>query len=194
MATVVYRSLFCSLVTPLSGIVDCLPSVFLAPNMQGEIFINQITSDIYTYDQANKLIISMDDTDQNTAVDLQLFLKDKDQKWLKVVAPSWVYWMSTNSSMLYSEGATKRYFYKDITSEDRLYMFVCSLWPGQVTISLTSQDYLPRQRTTIVDPPLVGIEPQMQSTTLQNEHQPETESRASTSSGIDENHDIIVTE
>ena len=43
LATGVYSSIYCSMATPLSGILDCFPSgspILLAPSMQGEVFIN----------------------------------------------------------------------------------------------------------------------------------------------------------
>ena len=81
-ATGVYSSLYCSTSTPpLSGILACLPSgnlVFLASSVQGGIFIDQIIGDIYTYHQINKLFISMDNIDHETASDLPRFLRDED--------------------------------------------------------------------------------------------------------------------
>ena len=41
-------------------------------------------SNIYTYDHVYKLFISTCDIDHDMAADLQMFLKDKDQKWLKL--------------------------------------------------------------------------------------------------------------
>ena len=78
----VYSLLYSSTAAPLSGIVDCLLSgnpMLLALSMRGEVFIDQITGDIYTYDQTSKLLISTGDIDKNTTVDLQQFLKDKDK-------------------------------------------------------------------------------------------------------------------
>ena len=71
--------------------------------MQHENFLDQITGDIYTYDQDNELFISMGDIHWDTAADLQLLLKDKNKKWLKVTAPSWAYQTPTNPLMLYTE-------------------------------------------------------------------------------------------
>ena len=51
-----------------------------------------------------------------------------------------------------------------------------------------------RQEIAPSDPPPSGFEPQMQSTTLQDEIQPKTESIDSTPSEIDPTHDITVTE
>ena len=42
--------------------------------MQGEVFIDQIADETYTYDQPMKLFISTGDIDHDTAVDLLLFL------------------------------------------------------------------------------------------------------------------------
>ena len=44
--------------------------------------------DAYTHDHANKLFISTGDIDHDMAAELQRFLKEKDQKWLKVTTPS----------------------------------------------------------------------------------------------------------
>ena len=77
--------------------------VLLAPSMQGEVFIDQISGDIYMYDQANKLFISMGNIDQDTAADLQQYVKDKDKQCLKVTASSWAYGMLTNSPTLNTE-------------------------------------------------------------------------------------------
>ena len=51
--------------------------VLLAPSMQSEVFSDQITGDIYAYDQAKKLSISMGDLDQDMAMDFQKVLKEK---------------------------------------------------------------------------------------------------------------------
>ena len=48
-------------------------SVLQVLSLQGEIFINQIIGDIYTYDFTNRLLISSNEIDHNTAVDLQNF-------------------------------------------------------------------------------------------------------------------------
>ena len=69
LATDTQRLLYFSAARVLSGIPDCLPSVnpvLMAPSIQGEIFIYQITGDIYTYDQDNRLFISIGDIDQDT--------------------------------------------------------------------------------------------------------------------------------
>ena len=63
----------------------------LTPSVQGEVFIDQTIGVIYTYDQANKLSISTDDIDQDMAMGLQKFLREKNKKLLKVTTPSWVY-------------------------------------------------------------------------------------------------------
>ena len=94
LATGAYTSLYCSTATPLSGILDCFPSgnpVMSPPSLQEEVFIDQTTGDIYTYDQPNKLFISIGYIDQNTAADLQQFLKVKDQKQLNASTTSWTY-------------------------------------------------------------------------------------------------------
>ena len=62
----VYSLQSCSTDAPLSDILDCFPSgnpVLLAPSVQGKIFIDQITCNIYTYEQDNKLFISIGDID-----------------------------------------------------------------------------------------------------------------------------------
>ena len=56
LATGAYSSLYCSMATSLSGILDCLSSgnpVLMAPSMQGETCIDQITGDTCTYNQTN---------------------------------------------------------------------------------------------------------------------------------------------
>ena len=78
-ATGAYSSQYCSMAAPLSGNLDCLPSgnpVLFAPSVQSKIFIDQVTGNIYTYDQGNKLFVSMGDMDQGTATNLQQFLKN----------------------------------------------------------------------------------------------------------------------
>ena len=75
-ATGVYSSPYCSTATLLSGIPDCLHSgniVLLALSVQGEVFIYQITGDIYAYDEANELFTSVGNIDQGTTEDLQKF-------------------------------------------------------------------------------------------------------------------------
>ena len=50
----------------LSGVPNCLltgNSVLQALSNQGEIIVDQITSDIYTYDDANKLSMSSGEID-----------------------------------------------------------------------------------------------------------------------------------
>ena len=92
LAMSIYSSPYCSVATPLSGILNCLPSgnlVLLAPSVKGEMFFDQITGDIYTCDQDNILLISVGDIDQGTAADMQKFLKLKNQTWLKVTTHSW---------------------------------------------------------------------------------------------------------
>ena len=103
IATGACSLLYCSTATLLSSIPDCLPAgnaVLVAPSMQSEVFINQVIGDIYTYDQVNRLFICMANMDQDTAAYLRQFLKEKDQKWLKVTTPSWAYLTPTNSPML----------------------------------------------------------------------------------------------
>ena len=85
-------------------------------------------------------------------------------------------------------------FYKDITSEEMPFKLVPSLFPSQLIISSTSQEYISRQQTNSLDPPPVGFEPQIQLTVLQNKLQPETESRNSLPSETDETHDITLRE
>ena len=51
--------------------------------MQGEVFIDQITGDIYVYDKANELFTSMGYINQDMASDLQKILKDKNKKMVK---------------------------------------------------------------------------------------------------------------
>ena len=46
------------------------------PNLQGGIFIDQITDDIYTYDYTNKLLISSGEIDHDMTEDLQRFLRN----------------------------------------------------------------------------------------------------------------------
>ena len=78
-ATGVYSSLSCSATTSLSGIPDCFPPdnpVLLVPNVQFVVFIAQSMGDIYTYDQPNKILISMGKIDQDTATELQKFLEE----------------------------------------------------------------------------------------------------------------------
>ena len=70
--------------------------------MQGKSFINQMTSDIYTYDFANKLFIISGQIALDTA-DLQRFLRNQSQRWLKITAPVWTYQTPTNPLMLYIE-------------------------------------------------------------------------------------------
>ena len=85
-ATGAYSLLYCLISTVPSGIPDFLPSGnpdFLAPGLQGECFINQITSEIYTYDYANKLCISSDDIDPDMTEDLQRLLQFQNQKVVK---------------------------------------------------------------------------------------------------------------
>ena len=45
--------------------------------MQGKVFIDQITGDMYTYDQADKLFVYIGDIDQDTAADVQQVWKIK---------------------------------------------------------------------------------------------------------------------
>ena len=48
-----YHSQYCTAISPLTRIADCLSSgnpVLLASSIQGENFINHITGDIFTYD------------------------------------------------------------------------------------------------------------------------------------------------
>ena len=62
-----YGLQYCSFAAPLSGILDFMPSgnpVLLAPNEQGSIFIDQITDDIYTYNQDDKPFILEGDIDR----------------------------------------------------------------------------------------------------------------------------------
>ena len=57
----------------LSGIPDWLPPgnpVLLAPNLQGEVFTDQITVDVCTYDHANKLFIPLVDIDHDMVEDI----------------------------------------------------------------------------------------------------------------------------
>ena len=106
--------------------------------MQGEVFIDEVTDDIYTYNQSNELFISTGDIDHDTMIDLQHLLKNKSQKWWKVTTPSWAYQTPTNSPMLYIKWGTGRYFYEDITNEDRPYKIVPSLLQSQLIILLAS--------------------------------------------------------
>ena len=85
-------------------------------------------------------------------------------------------------------------FYKDITSEDRIYKLVPSLVPSELVISLTSRKYLSRTEMASLDSPLVGFEMQKKSATLQNELKPETDIIPSTLSKTDEDHRITVME
>ena len=87
-------------------------------------------------------MISSCDIDHDMAEDFQRFLKDKDQKWLKVTTPSLAYLAPTNSPMLYIEWGTEQYFYKDLNSEDRSSKLVPSLMPSQLIILLTSQEHI----------------------------------------------------
>ena len=60
----------------------CLPSgnpILQALSLQGEIFINQITHDTYTYYYIKKLFISSGEIDHNMAEDVQKFLKTKNK-------------------------------------------------------------------------------------------------------------------
>ena len=57
---------------------------------------------------------------------------------------------------------------------------------------LTSQEYISRQEIASLDPPSLGFGPQMQSTTLQKELQPETESRSSAPSETDVSPNITI--
>ena len=109
--------LHCPTTTVLSGIPDCLPSrkpVLLASGLQGETFIDQISGDIYTYDYANTSFTSSQEVDHDMAEDLLRFLRNQNQKWLKITTPGWTYQTPRNSLMLYIEQWKGHYFYKDI--------------------------------------------------------------------------------
>ena len=82
----------------------------------------------------------------------------------------------------------------DITTEDRPYKLEPGMLPSQLFIVLTSHYYIYRQPTNSLESPSVSFKLQMQSTVLQNALQPDTESRALTSSEIDESHHITVFE
>ena len=53
----------------------------------------------------------MGDIGHDMAADLQMFLKVRDQKWLIVTTPRWVYWTPTNSPMLNIEWEKGWYFF-----------------------------------------------------------------------------------
>ena len=85
LATGDYSPQYFSTSTTLTSVPDCLPSgnpVLQALSLQGEIFINQIAGDIYTYDCSNKLFIFSGDIDCDMAEDVQ------NQKWLKITVLS----------------------------------------------------------------------------------------------------------
>ena len=95
--------------------------------------------------------------------------------------------------MLHIECGTGRYLYKNIASENMPYMLVPILLPNQLIISLTSQEYIYRQKQ-VLDPPPVGFEMQLQSIALQNELQREIKSRTSTQSEIHKAGDVTIIE
>ena len=93
LPTGAYSSLNCPTAAILSSIPNCLTSrnpVLLAPSLPGEIFIDQITGDIYTkhiYDSTNKLFISTGEKDHDMAEDFQRLLRK--QKWSKFTTLGW---------------------------------------------------------------------------------------------------------
>ena len=66
-----------------------------------------------------------------------MFLKGKNQKWLKIIVPNQAYQNLTNSPMLYIEWGTGQFFYKDL----------------KLTISLAFQEHISRQKIAPLDPP-----------------------------------------
>ena len=79
--------------------------------------------------------------------------------------------------MLYIKWGRGLYFYKNLSSDDSLHKSVPSLLPSLLFILLTSQKYISRQEIALLDPPSLGLKPQIWPTALHNELQPETESR-----------------
>ena len=129
--------------------------------------------------------------DQDTAEDIQRFLRDQNQKWFKFSVQCWTYRMPTNSSLLYIERWTGWYIYKGIARDNVLYKRVPSL--------LKSVNYLidmPGKQTqttvTSLHPPPVGFLPQMKLTALQDKTLVGSENQDSTSSEVDSNSDLTV--
>ena len=118
-----------------------------------------MTGDIYTYDYANTLYISLDEIEHDTAEDLQRFWRSQYQNWLKVTTPGWTSQTHTNSLMLYIEWKTGQYWYSDINSEDKPDKLGPSSLRNQLIISLKSQEPISRQEIPPLDPPPVGYEP-----------------------------------
>ena len=78
-----YSSPYCSSAVVLLAVPNCLPScypVLKVMSLQGEIFMDQITGNIYTYAYANKPFMSSGEIYHNMAEDLQIFLRDQNKK------------------------------------------------------------------------------------------------------------------
>ena len=97
-ATVTYRS-YCPTATVFSGVLNCLLSgnpLLQAPSLQGEILINQITGNLYTYDYANRLFKSNGEID-NDMEDLHRFMRNHNKSELDIYYSSTLdiqnYWM-----------------------------------------------------------------------------------------------------
>ena len=77
-----HSTLYCSTAMVISGIPDYIPSgnlILLAPSVQGEVFIDKIMDDVkHIIMLTNSLSLQVIDHDM--AVNVQRFLKDKDQK------------------------------------------------------------------------------------------------------------------
>ena len=105
----------------LSGVLDCLPShnpVFFLSSLSGELFIDEVTGDIYKYDCDSKLFISLREVDHEATEDLRKSLNESNQRWLNIAAPYWSYKVPTTLPFLYIERGTDEHFYKNNNSDD----------------------------------------------------------------------------
>ena len=63
-----YSSPYCSILITLTGVPDCLPSsnpIHQVYSIKDELFVDQVTGEIYKYDYDNMLFLSLGEIDHN---------------------------------------------------------------------------------------------------------------------------------
>ena len=74
-----YSSHYCSTAAVLSGVPQCLPSGYAVLNvlsLRGELFIDQVTGDIFSYHYEHTLLTSLGEVDHDMSEDLWSFLNN----------------------------------------------------------------------------------------------------------------------